>query len=153
MLAVVSLPPAASLERTNAAMSALTRIAREVPGVDGVVYISGFNLLTGQATLTEEVSRTQHRDDRFAAGFGQHRELHAAFLEVQDAVTDIALSEDHLASPIRDNPFRESRRIEKRLNIERRLRFRFHGQPPSNLLDRGQGLDTPRDGRTDAAGE
>ena len=30
-------------------MSALTRIAREVPGVDGVVYISGFNLLTGQA--------------------------------------------------------------------------------------------------------
>ncbi len=49
VLAVVSLPPAASLERTNAAMSALTRIARERPGVDGVVYISGFNLLTGQS--------------------------------------------------------------------------------------------------------
>ncbi|TMH59766.1 MAG: multidrug efflux RND transporter permease subunit [Betaproteobacteria bacterium] len=49
VLAVVNLPPAAALERTNAAMSALTRIAREVPGVDGVVYISGFNLLTGQA--------------------------------------------------------------------------------------------------------
>src|SRR2546430_12074018 len=30
-------------------MSALTHIAREVQGVDGVVYISGFNLLTGQA--------------------------------------------------------------------------------------------------------
>src|ERR1700752_3133060 len=49
LLALVSLPPAAALERTNAAMSALTRIAREVPGVDGVVYISGFNLLTGQS--------------------------------------------------------------------------------------------------------
>src|ERR1700758_1739900 len=49
LLAIVSLPPAASLERTNSAMSALTRIAREVPGVDGVVYISGFNLLTGQS--------------------------------------------------------------------------------------------------------
>src|SRR5258708_20982848 len=49
VLAVVSLPPAAALERTNAVMSALTHIAREVPGVDGVVYISGFNLLTGQA--------------------------------------------------------------------------------------------------------
>src|SRR5439155_1410376 len=49
VLAVVGLPPAAALERTNAAMSALTHIAREVPGVDGVVYISGFNLLTGQA--------------------------------------------------------------------------------------------------------
>jgi len=49
LLTVVSLPPAASLERTNAAMSAVTRIARDVPGIDGVVYISGFNLLTGQA--------------------------------------------------------------------------------------------------------
>jgi hydrophobe/amphiphile efflux-1 (HAE1) family protein len=49
VLAVVALPPAASLERTNAAMSALTRIARGIQGVDGVVYISGFNLLTGQA--------------------------------------------------------------------------------------------------------
>jgi HAE1 family hydrophobic/amphiphilic exporter-1/multidrug efflux pump len=49
VIAVVNLPPAAALERTNAAMSELTRIARSVPGVDGVVYISGFNLLTGQA--------------------------------------------------------------------------------------------------------
>jgi HAE1 family hydrophobic/amphiphilic exporter-1/multidrug efflux pump len=49
VIAVVSLPPAAALERTNKVMSDLTRIAREVKGVDGVVYISGFNLLTGQA--------------------------------------------------------------------------------------------------------
>jgi len=47
--AVVALPNGASLERTNAVMSQLTRISREIPGVDGVVYISGFNLLTGQA--------------------------------------------------------------------------------------------------------
>src|SRR5258706_5744026 len=47
--AVVGLPNGASLERTNAVMSQLTRIAREVPGVEGVVYISGYNLLTGQA--------------------------------------------------------------------------------------------------------
>jgi hydrophobe/amphiphile efflux-1 (HAE1) family protein len=47
--AVLSLPNAASLERTNAAMSQLTRIARDTPGVDGVIYISGFNLLTGQS--------------------------------------------------------------------------------------------------------
>ena len=49
VLCLVSLPPAASLERTNAAMSAVTRIARETEGIDGVVYISGFNLLTGQS--------------------------------------------------------------------------------------------------------
>jgi len=47
--AVVGLPNGASLERTNAVMSQLTRISREVPGVEGVVYISGYNLLTGQA--------------------------------------------------------------------------------------------------------
>jgi hydrophobe/amphiphile efflux-1 (HAE1) family protein len=46
--AVVGLPNGASLERTNAVMSQLTRISREVPGVDGLFYISGFNLLTGQ---------------------------------------------------------------------------------------------------------
>ena len=49
VIALVNLPAASSLERTNAAMSAATRIARDTPGVDGVVYISGFNLLTGQA--------------------------------------------------------------------------------------------------------
>ena len=49
VIAVVNLPPAASLERTNAAMTEVTRLAREVPGVGGTVYISGFNLLTGQA--------------------------------------------------------------------------------------------------------
>ena len=49
VLALVNLPAGAALERTNVAMSELTRIARDVPGVDGVVYISGFNLLTGQA--------------------------------------------------------------------------------------------------------
>jgi HAE1 family hydrophobic/amphiphilic exporter-1/multidrug efflux pump len=49
LLTVVSLPPAASVERTNAAMSRLTRIALDTPGVEGVVYISGFNALTGQS--------------------------------------------------------------------------------------------------------
>jgi multidrug efflux pump len=48
-LALVNLPPGAALERTNAAMSQVSQIARGVPGVDGVVYISGFNLLTGQS--------------------------------------------------------------------------------------------------------
>jgi HAE1 family hydrophobic/amphiphilic exporter-1/multidrug efflux pump len=45
---LVTLPPGAALERTDAVMLQLARIAREVKGVDGVVYISGFNLLTGQ---------------------------------------------------------------------------------------------------------
>jgi hydrophobe/amphiphile efflux-1 (HAE1) family protein len=49
VIAVVGLPPAASLERTNTAMSQVIRVARQVPGVDGVVSINGFNLLTGQS--------------------------------------------------------------------------------------------------------
>jgi HAE1 family hydrophobic/amphiphilic exporter-1/multidrug efflux pump len=48
LVAVASLPPAAALERTNAAMSEISRIARELPGVEAVVYLSGWNLLTGQ---------------------------------------------------------------------------------------------------------
>jgi HAE1 family hydrophobic/amphiphilic exporter-1/multidrug efflux pump len=49
LVAVVSLPPAASTERTNAAMRDLSHAARSVPGVNKVLYLSGFNLLTGQA--------------------------------------------------------------------------------------------------------
>jgi HAE1 family hydrophobic/amphiphilic exporter-1/multidrug efflux pump len=49
LYSVVALPAAASLERTTAAMSQLTRLARQVNGVDGVIYIAGFNLLTGQS--------------------------------------------------------------------------------------------------------
>jgi hydrophobe/amphiphile efflux-1 (HAE1) family protein len=48
--AVLQLPPAASLERTNAAVAQLTRIARETPGVAGVASLAGFNLLTGLST-------------------------------------------------------------------------------------------------------
>jgi HAE1 family hydrophobic/amphiphilic exporter-1/multidrug efflux pump len=48
--AVLQLPPGASLERTNAAVAQLTKIARETPGVAGVASLSGFNLLTGLAT-------------------------------------------------------------------------------------------------------
>ncbi|HSU76709.1 MAG TPA: efflux RND transporter permease subunit, partial [Burkholderiales bacterium] len=50
VVAIAQLPQAAALERTNAAATQLSKIAREVPGVDGVVFLSGFNLLTGQAT-------------------------------------------------------------------------------------------------------
>ena len=50
VFAVMQLPPAASLERSNAAMEQLTRIARETPGVDGVASLSGFNLLTALTT-------------------------------------------------------------------------------------------------------
>jgi len=47
MFSLLQLPPAASLERTNAAVAQLTRIARDVKGVDGVASVSGFNVLTG----------------------------------------------------------------------------------------------------------
>ncbi len=49
LFAVISLPASASLERTNAVMSQAARIARATPGVEGVVGIGGFNLLTAQS--------------------------------------------------------------------------------------------------------
>ena len=47
LFAVVQLPPAASLARTTAALAELGKITREVPGIDGVASLAGFNLLTG----------------------------------------------------------------------------------------------------------
>ncbi len=49
LFAVASLPPGASLQRTNEVMSQLAQVAKAQPGVDGTVYISGFNLLSSQS--------------------------------------------------------------------------------------------------------
>jgi HAE1 family hydrophobic/amphiphilic exporter-1/multidrug efflux pump len=69
VVAVASLPPAASLERTNAAMVQLSRIARDIPGVEGVLYISGFNLLTGQVASYNGTAFVRFKpwDDRKAS--------------------------------------------------------------------------------------
>ncbi|RZI44030.1 multidrug efflux RND transporter permease subunit [Herbaspirillum sp. HC18] len=56
VFAVMQLPKAASLERTNAAVAQLTRIANETPGVAGVASLSGFNLLTGLTTSYNSTS-------------------------------------------------------------------------------------------------
>ena len=50
MFAVVQLPPAASLERTNAAVDQFTKIALANKGVAGIASLSGFNLLSGLTT-------------------------------------------------------------------------------------------------------
>ena len=49
-LAVLSLAAPASLERTDAAMMQLMRVAVETPGVEGVVSINGYNVLTNMTT-------------------------------------------------------------------------------------------------------
>ncbi|MGE5469594.1 MAG: efflux RND transporter permease subunit [Bacteroidota bacterium] len=47
VFAILQLPPGASLERTNAAVQKLNRLAGEIPGIAGVASLAGFNLLTG----------------------------------------------------------------------------------------------------------
>ncbi|HEY1933627.1 MAG TPA: multidrug efflux RND transporter permease subunit [Acetobacteraceae bacterium] len=47
----VQLPDAASLERTQAVMAEVTRIAQATPGVDQVVAVSGVSVLDNNATL------------------------------------------------------------------------------------------------------
>jgi HAE1 family hydrophobic/amphiphilic exporter-1/multidrug efflux pump len=47
VFAILQLPPAASLARTNAAVSKMNELAQEVPGIAGIASLSGFNLLTG----------------------------------------------------------------------------------------------------------
>jgi hydrophobe/amphiphile efflux-1 (HAE1) family protein len=50
VFAILQLPAASSLERTSDAVSQVTKIARELPGVDGIASLAGFNLLTGLTT-------------------------------------------------------------------------------------------------------
>ncbi|MDB5763891.1 MAG: multidrug efflux transporter permease subunit [Herminiimonas sp.] len=68
--AVMQLPPAASLERTNAAVAQLTKIALETNGVAGVASLSGFNLLTGLSTSYNSTTfiRFKPWDERKAPG-------------------------------------------------------------------------------------
>jgi hypothetical protein len=58
-------------------------------------------LLTGQASLAEEVTWAKHGDHGLFSGLRQHRQLDAAGLNVPDMLAGIALSEDKLATPIR----------------------------------------------------
>ncbi|MGE0416057.1 MAG: efflux RND transporter permease subunit [Acetobacteraceae bacterium] len=47
----VQLPEGASLQRTQRAMDKVTKLAREVPGVDTIVSISGISVIDNSATL------------------------------------------------------------------------------------------------------
>ncbi len=49
LFAVAQLPPASSLQRTNELMARIAAAAKEEPGVEGTVTISGFNLLSSQS--------------------------------------------------------------------------------------------------------
>ncbi|HEY3347662.1 MAG TPA: efflux RND transporter permease subunit, partial [Nitrospirota bacterium] len=50
LIAVISLPPAASSGRTAQALAQFENITKQVPGVEGLIAINGFNLLTGLTT-------------------------------------------------------------------------------------------------------
>ena len=84
--------------------------------------------LAGEASFAEEVARTEHRHDGFLAGRRQHRELHAAVLDVEHAVGLAALGEDDRAAGEADDPPRDAGRVEKRMQIEGKRR------PGSTLL-------------------
>jgi HAE1 family hydrophobic/amphiphilic exporter-1/multidrug efflux pump len=49
LFAVAQLPPASSLQRTNELMARIADAAKQEPGVEGTVTISGFNLLSSQS--------------------------------------------------------------------------------------------------------
>jgi HAE1 family hydrophobic/amphiphilic exporter-1 len=50
-LAIAQLPDGASLERTRTALEGMSRLARQVPGVERVITIAGVSPLDGNATL------------------------------------------------------------------------------------------------------
>ena len=74
--------------------------------------------LASEAALAKEFARSEHRDHGLSPGLRANGELHAAFLNVHDAVAHIALREDDCATAIGDPFRRDARRIEKGLSIE-----------------------------------
>jgi hypothetical protein len=101
------------------------------------------NGLTRQASFAKEVAGSQHRDDRLSPRLREHRELHSTLLNVQDALTGVALGEDDLGSPILHDLSRDPRGTEKRLDIERAFFGRFHGNTPGKHRDRWTRTSTP----------
>ena len=89
--------------------------------------------LTRQASFAKEVAGAQHRHDRLSPRLREHRELHATLLDVQNALTGIALGEDDVGSPILHDPSRDSRRVEEGLGIERPLLLRFRWPAASQI--------------------
>ena len=87
------------------------------------------NGLTRQASFAKEVAGAQHRHDRLSPRLRDDRDLHATLLDVQNALTGIALAEDDVGSPILHDPSRDSRRVEERLGIERPILVRFDRRP------------------------
>ena len=84
------------------------------------------NRLAGERPLTEEVAGAQHPHDRLLAGLGQHRQLHAPVLNVEDGVGRIALREDDRGWFVVHERSRHPGRIEECLRVERVLAPRFH---------------------------
>src|SRR5579864_3634553 len=75
--------------------------------------------LACHAALAKKVSRTEHRDYRFFSGPIHHGELHAALLDVHDAIRSLTLRVNRFASPEFGNFSRHSCSIEEDLRVER----------------------------------
>ena len=90
MFGVVQLPAGASLERTNAVVDKLTKIANEQAGVDGVATISGFNLLTGLSTSYNATAfiRMKPWDKRHASNESATAILHALTVRLNSEIKD-----------------------------------------------------------------
>ena len=73
-----------------------------------------------QTSLAEEIAGTEHRHDGFSPRLREHRQLHAARLNVEDLLAGVPLREDGLSAPILHRGSRNTRRIEKLLDVERR---------------------------------
>src|SRR5580692_9383181 len=79
--------------------------------------------LSGQSTLAYKITNSQNPHHGFFAGFGDHGDLHTAFLNVHDVLAGIALGEESLVSPELRNGSRQACRIEKGFGVERARLF------------------------------
>ena len=77
--------------------------------------------MAGQRPLTEEVAGAQDSHDGFFAGLGQHRQLDAPVLNIENGIGRVALRVDGRALPIVNDLSRNARRLEEGFRVERAL--------------------------------
>jgi HAE1 family hydrophobic/amphiphilic exporter-1 len=90
LLVGVQLPDGASLERTGAALAEVTAIARETPGVEQVIAISGISVLDNNASLANAGLAYVILKDWGVRGEAKGQDLRSIVEAVQGRVTKLA---------------------------------------------------------------
>ncbi|HEX8963043.1 MAG TPA: efflux RND transporter permease subunit, partial [Rhodocyclaceae bacterium] len=90
LFVILQLPPAASLQRTHAAVEQLVKLARGTPGIEGIAVVEGFNLLNGLSASYNATAfvRMTPWDERKAPGLDATGLVHTLMGKLNGGIPD-----------------------------------------------------------------